>query len=81
MKIGDIVFYDYPGIGGGVQAKIKTRHGVISVRARSEQLFIDTNHPFEVWYPGDSEPTGYQVEEDIWHFIRTGEKRIIYENA
>jgi carbon monoxide dehydrogenase subunit G len=65
----DMVFYPYET--DGYQCKMKIKAGTISVRFSGRSLFTDLDHPYEVWYPTDYGPTGYQTAEDIWNYIKT----------
>jgi hypothetical protein len=67
MIIDDLLFVQYPY--GGWQCKIKLKNGVVSVRM-GQGLFTDDLHPFEVWYPSESEPSGYQTSTDVWEYIK-----------
>ncbi len=71
--IDDIIFLPYnPELEGkwGIQSLMKTSKGILSVRAKGEGLFISKERPYEVWYPGDEEPTGYQTADDIFNWIK-----------
>lgn len=54
----------------GYQCKIETPNGTISVRCECSTLFIDTERPYEVWYPDDDAPIGYQTANDIFNYIK-----------
>jgi len=72
MIYRDIHFEPYPeDLGGGWQAKIETRFGLVSVRYGSEMLLTTDEKPFEVRYNGDV--WACQDEKDIYYFIQTGE--------
>lgn len=49
--------------------------GKISVRFGGRGLFTDNNRPYEVWYPEDDTPTGYQTADDIWDYINSLNKQ------
>ena len=68
--IKDKILFE-PYMNDGYQAKIKIpyKKGIISVRYKGTNLMADKDHPFEVWYPGDDIPTGYQTARDIFSFI------------
>ena len=53
----------------GYQCKIKTPKGVISVRYKGHALMANEGEPYEVWYPTDGTPTGYQTANDIFNYI------------
>lgn len=55
----------------GYQCKMKVKSGIISVRFGCKNLITDTERPYEVWYPLDDTPTGYQTAEDIWNYIKS----------
>lgn len=61
-------FKPYPG--GGWQAKLPTKIGNVSVRYGSDYLFTDAARPYEVWYPTNEEPTGYQTASDIKAYVK-----------
>ena len=64
----DFIFKPYPS--GGYQSIVMLSIGRLSIRCKSNGLFIDKNRPYEVWYPTDDVPTGYQTGEDIWNYIK-----------
>jgi len=64
----DMEFKPYPM--GGFQCIMETKLGKISVRTGKETLITSTKKPYEVWYPTNNEPTGYQDANDIWNYIR-----------
>ena len=53
------------------QCKMELRSGVISVRFGGYGLFTDSERPYEVWYPENDSPTGYQTADDIWSYIKS----------
>lgn len=55
---------------GGYQCLILLEIGTISVRYGSPYLFTDNDHPYEVWYPTEDSPDGYQTADDIYNYIR-----------
>jgi len=63
----DMVFEPYEF--GGFQCKMEVPSGVISVRYKGHGLFTDEEHPYEVYYPDEDAPTGYQTVDDIWKYI------------
>lgn len=67
MILDDMVFKEYPT--GGYQCLIETKAGWISVRYGSNLLFTESDKPYEVWYPTEDEPTGYQTANDIFTYI------------
>ena len=69
MTKGDMIFKPY-SLMGGHQCIMNTERGRISVRTGTDRLFIDKDHPYEVWYPDTYSPTGYQTADDIWNYIR-----------
>ena len=64
----DMIFKPYP-LTGGYQCIMDTERGRLSVRTGSDTLFIDDDHPYEVWYPSEDAPIGYQTADDIWDYI------------
>ena len=64
-----MVFKPYPLMGGWI-AQIKVKDYLISVRYGGHGLLTDSGHPYEVWYPTQSEPDGYQTADDIWNYIK-----------
>lgn len=64
----DMLFVPYSY--GGYQCKMKVKTGIISVRYMGSRLFTDKDHPYEVWYPNEDSPSGYQTAEDIWNYIK-----------
>jgi hypothetical protein len=70
--IDDMVFEEYST--GGLQCKIKTQLGVISVRCKSRGLIVDKNNPYEVWYPTETAPIGCQNVNDIYMYIKAAKK-------
>jgi len=69
IYIDDFPFVPYITTGG-LQAKIQTKRGIISIRRDGHGLIVSSDKPYEVWYPDESEPTGYQTAEDIWNYIK-----------
>ena len=65
----DMIFKPYP-IMGGFQCIMNIGLGRISVRTGVDTLFVDENHPYEVWYPDQTAPTGRQTADDIWNYIK-----------
>jgi len=53
----------------GYQCILNTHKGKISVRYKGVNLFANKEKPYEVWYPGEDAPIGYQTAKDIFHFI------------
>lgn len=64
-----MTFRPYPHMGGW-QCIINHRKGEISVRYDCPSLFTDKDHPYEVWYPDQDTPIGYQTITDIMNYIR-----------
>jgi len=64
---GEDMIYD---IDSGYQCKMKVQTGIISVRYKGYGLFTNENKPYEVWYPEDNAPTGYQTADNIWNYIK-----------
>ncbi len=67
----DMIFKPYNSGSGGYQCKMSIKTGVISVRYGGTSLMTDDKRPYEVWFPNDDEPTGYQTAQDIWDYINT----------
>lgn len=66
----DMIFKPYLTMGGW-QCIMNTEKGRISVRYGFNcGLYVDSEHPYEVWYPNEDAPTGCQTAEDIWNYIR-----------
>lgn len=59
-----------PYLFGGWQCIMETKKGKISVRYGGYGLFTNDKYPYEVWYPDESDPRGYQVADDIWNYIK-----------
>lgn len=74
----DMIFESYEF--GGFQCKMKVSTGIISVRYGERNLFTDRDRIYEVWYPEDNVPTGYQTADDIWDYIRKISKCLINGN-
>ena len=64
----DMIFVPYETMGGW-QCIMNTSKGEISVRYLGRGLFTDDKGCYEVWYPEDTEPKGYQTADDIWNYI------------
>jgi hypothetical protein len=64
----DMIFKPYLTMGGW-QCIMHTGKGKISVRHGGHGLMTNQSEPYEVWYPNDDTPTGYQTADDIWEFI------------
>lgn len=58
-----------PYMDDGYQCKMNTSSGIISVRFNGAGLFADNERPYEVWYPTEDAPNGYQTADDIWDYI------------
>lgn len=59
-----------PYMDCGYQCKMKVKTGVISVRFGCNTLITNNERPYEVWYPDQDSPVGYQTAEDIWNYIK-----------
>lgn len=70
--IDDMIFVKYPY--GGMQCIMMLPMGKLSVRKGGHGLFTDTERPYEVWFPGDDSPTGYQTADDIFRWINEHKK-------
>ena len=68
MVKDDMIFNPYPF--GGWQCIMDIKIGRISVRYGGYGLFTNGEYPYEVWYPTDDAPTGYQTADDIWKYIK-----------
>jgi hypothetical protein len=66
----DFVFEPYGGIPGAYRCEIPLKTGNLSIRFGGHGLFTSKDNPYEVWYPGEAEPDGYQTAEEIWRYIR-----------
>ena len=64
----DMVFVPYETTGGW-QCVMHTKKGRLSVRFGSPSLFTSVDRPYEVWYPTENAPDGYQTADDIWRYI------------
>lgn len=62
-----MVFHPY---ADGWQSKITLYCGTISVRYGGQGIFADKDHPYEVWYPTEDSPIGYQTADDIFEYIK-----------
>lgn len=69
IYIDDLPFIPYLTTGG-LQAKISTKKGIISIRRGGHGLFVTNEKPYEVWYPDSDCPIGYQTADDIWNYIK-----------
>ena len=69
MEKDDMIFVPYKTTGG-FQCIMNIKAGRISVRYLGYGLFTDAKHPYEVWYPTEGAPTGYQTADDIWNYIK-----------
>lgn len=63
----DMLFTQY--LDNGWQCIIKLPIGNISVRFGGYGLFTNKEQPYEVWYPTEDSPIGYQTANDIWNYI------------
>jgi len=61
----------------GFQCKMKVSTGIISVRHKGRNLSTDKDGIYEVWYPEDDTPVGYQTADDIWNYIKKINKCLI----
>jgi len=66
----DMIFCRYNSGSGGYQCKMNVATGLISVRFGGWGLITDAEHPYEVWYPDEDAPSGYQTADDIWDYVR-----------
>ena len=69
----DMLFKPYCYAGeapDGYQCKIKLSAGIISVRYKGYGLIVDSSRPYEVWYPTEDAPSGYQTANDIFNYIK-----------
>ena len=64
----DLLFTPY--MNDGYQCKIPTKKVIISVRYKGANLIANNDKPFEVWYPDEDSPTGYQNDEDVYNYIK-----------
>ena len=72
MIFRDILFKPYGDVEqDGWQAIIECPHGRVSVRYGGKHLFTTPDKPFECRYNGDVWPA--QDEQDVYHWIKTGE--------
>ena len=72
MIFRDILFKPYGDVEQDVwQAIIECRHGRVSIRYSGKHLFTTPDKPFECCYNGDVWPA--QNEQDVYHWIKTGE--------
>lgn len=60
---------------GGYQCLIETKVGRISVRFGSNSLFTDNVGKYEVYYPTEDAPDGYQTSDDIFNYIKAHSKK------
>jgi hypothetical protein len=60
-----------PYMGNGFQKIVETNRGRLSIRFGGRSLFVRDDAPFEVWYPEDDAPSGYQTAEDIQKYLNT----------
>jgi hypothetical protein len=77
MKKNTVIIDDLPFIpymDNGLQCLVFTDEGKISIRRDGFSLFTDKEHPYEVWYPTEAEPSGYQTADDIWNYIKQHSK-------
>jgi len=65
----DMLFVPYMCGSYGWQCKINTKLGVISVRFGGHGLLTDEQRPYEVYYPTEDSPSGFQTADDIWNYI------------
>jgi hypothetical protein len=72
MVIDDFDFLPY--MNDGYQCKVKCEKGIISIRYKGNNLIADEKRPFEVWYPNENSPTGYQTTDDVWNYIKSSVK-------
>jgi len=58
-----------PYMDDGFQKIVQTKNGRLSIRHGGRGLFVNDDGPFEVWYPENDEPSGYQSAEDIKKYL------------
>jgi len=68
MEKDDMVFVNYMNQPDSWQCKMNVAAVLISVRL-GPRLVTDNERPYEVWYPTEDAPTGYQTANDIWDYI------------
>lgn len=64
-----MIFEPYE-ICDGYQCRMQVKSGIISVRFGGHGLITSNEKPYEVWYPDQDAPIGYQTAEDIWDYIK-----------
>ena len=80
LQKDDMIFKPYFIVGedepDGWHCVMNTERGRISVRYKGYGLFTDTKRPYEVWYPTETAPDGYQTADDIWDYVSGKTNRV-----